>query len=162
MFAPLTLRLHVTSFRFPLENFGNHLFQSILLTLFLRYSRSLRWGSFSSWDVCWLFENSMILAVNKCEFSSISNQPIRIYQLPDHKPGGDVFEVDGVMVFNGRCRTYDNANYSSNASFARSNHIQCCARQKWADHKKNKPARKKSKYNARWKGKRNEAILFIA
>lgn len=43
----------------------------------------------------------MILAVNKCEFSSISNQTIRIYQLSDHKPGGNVFEVDGLTDLNG-------------------------------------------------------------
>lgn len=72
----------------------------------------------------------MILAVNKCEFSAISNQTIRIYQMLDHKPGGDVFEVDGLTDLNGNGRDHDNAKCSSNDSFARYNHIQCCAHRK--------------------------------
>lgn len=67
----------------------------------------------------------MILVVNKCEFFFISNQIICIYQLLDYKFGGDVFEVDGVMVFNGCCCIYDNVNYSSNDFFVRFNYIQC-------------------------------------
>ena len=76
----------------------------------------------------------MIFAVNNFESFSNIHQSTRVYQLLNHKPGGDVLEFDGLSVFDGNGRDYDYANCSSNDSQGRMKDIQYCAHQKWAEH----------------------------
>lgn len=76
----------------------------------------------------------MIFAANNFEFFSSIHQSTRVYQLLNHKPGGDVLEFDGLSVSKGNGRDYNYANSSSSDSQESMKDPQYCAHQKWAEH----------------------------